>query len=72
MQSVTKGKQSEASLSQGWVIRQTKKAARFNEKQRSHLDEKFLIGQSTGIKADATYETQELIVENEDLAFMNF
>ena len=52
MQSVTAGKQSETSLSQGWAIRQTKKAARFNENQRSYLDEKFLIGQSTGIKAD--------------------
>ena len=33
-------------------MRHTKKAARFNENQRSCLDEKFLIGQSTGIKAD--------------------
>ena len=55
MQSVTAGKQSETSLSQGWVIKQTKKAARFNESQRSYLDEIFLIGQSTGIKADPSY-----------------
>ena len=48
MQSVTAGKQSETSLSQGWALRQTEKAARFNANQRSYLDEKFLIG----IKAD--------------------
>ena len=52
MQSVTAGKQCETSLSQGWAIRQTKKAARFNENQRSYQNEKFLIGQSSGIKAD--------------------
>ncbi|KXJ23561.1 hypothetical protein AC249_AIPGENE12379 [Exaiptasia diaphana] len=39
-------------LSQGWALKQTKKAVRFSEKQTSYLDEKFLIGQSTGIKAD--------------------
>ena len=75
MQSVTAGKKCETSLSQGWAIRQTKKAW-FNENQRSYLDAKFLIGQSTGIKADhrlhATYEAQELRVKNEDLALMNF
>ena len=60
MQSVTAGKQSETSLSQGWVIRQTKKAARFNENQRSYLDEKFLIGQSTGIKADPSQFARDL------------
>ena len=52
MESVTARKQSETSLSQGWALRQTEKAARFNANQRSYLDEKFLIGQSTGIKAD--------------------
>ena len=52
MQSVTAGKQSKTSLSQAWALRQTEKAARFNANQRSYLDEKFLIGQSTGIKAD--------------------
>ena len=60
MQSVTAGKQSETSLSQGWAIRQTKKATRFNENQRSYLDEKFLIGQSTGIKADPWQVARDL------------
>ena len=60
MQSVTAGKQSEASLSQGWAIRQTKKAARFNKNQRSYLDEKFFIGQSTGIKADPSQFAPDL------------
>ena len=56
MQSVTAGKQSETSLSQGWALRQTEKAAPFNANQRSYLDEKFLIGQSTGIKADPSQD----------------
>ena len=60
MQSVTAGKQCETSQSQGWAIRQTKKAARFNENQRSYLDEKFLIGQSTGIKAHASQVARDL------------
>ncbi|XP_068721563.1 uncharacterized protein [Montipora capricornis] len=60
MQSVTAGKLSETSLSQGWAIRQTKKAARFNENQRSYLGEKFLIGQSTGIKADPSQVARDL------------
>ena len=60
MQSVTAGKQCETSLSQGWAIRQTKKAARFNENQRSSLDEKFLIGLSTGIKADPSQVARDL------------
>ena len=60
MQSVTAGKQCETSLSQGWAIRQTKKAARFNENQRRYLDEKFLIGQSTGIKVDTSQVARDL------------
>ena len=60
MQSVTAGKQCETSLSQGWAIRQTKKAARFNENQRSYLDEKFLFRQSTGIKADPSQVARDL------------
>ena len=47
-------------LSQGRAIRQTKKAARFNENQRSYLEEKFLIGQSTGIKADPSQVARDL------------
>ena len=60
MQSVTAGKQSETSLSQGWALRQTEKAAPFNANQRSYLDEKFLIGQSTGIKADPSQVARDL------------
>lgn len=52
MKSVPTEKQSEIVLDQGWAIRQTKKTTRFNENQKSYLDDKFLIGQSTGIKAD--------------------
>ena len=60
MQSITAGKQSETSLSQGWALRQTEKAARFNANQRSYLDEKFLIGQSSGIKADPSQVARDL------------
>ena len=60
MQSVTAGKQNETSLSQGWALRQTEKAARSNANQRSYLDEKFLIGQSTGIKADPSQVARDL------------
>ena len=60
MQSVSAGKQCETSTSQGLAIRQTKKAARFNENQRSYLDEKFLFGQSTGIKADPSQVARDL------------
>ena len=56
---------------------ETKKAARFNENQRSYLDEKFLSDNQLGLKLihhtlHATFEMQELTVENEDLALMNF
>ena len=60
MQSVTARKQCETSLSQGWAIRQTKKAAQFNENQRIYVDEKFLIGQSTGIKVDPSQVARDL------------
>ena len=60
MRSVTVKKQSETSLTQGWALRQTEKAASFNANQRSYLDEKFLIGQSTGIKADPSKVAHDL------------
>ena len=60
MQSVTAGKQRKTSLSQGWALRQTEKAAPFNVNQRSYQDEKFLIGQSTGIKADPSQVARNL------------
>ena len=44
--------QSVHALPQGWALRSTKKAARFNAKQKAYLDEKFKIGEQTGFKAD--------------------
>ena len=62
MQSVTAGKQSETSHKSrlGDKANYAKKTARFNENQRSYLDEKFLIGQSTGIKADPSQVARDL------------
>jgi len=37
---------------QGWALKGTKKATRFNENQRQYLDNKFQIGQESGHKAD--------------------
>lgn len=42
------------SMCKGWALRQAKKSGRFNENQRSYLDERFELGQSTGIKCDPT------------------
>ncbi|CAH3018744.1 unnamed protein product, partial [Porites evermanni] len=34
----------------GWALKVTKKATRFNEKQKKYLEEKFFLGQETGHK----------------------
>jgi hypothetical protein len=39
-------------LSQGWALKTSKTGKRFNNNQRGYLDEKFALGQGTGIKAD--------------------
>ena len=39
-------------LLQGWALRSSKKTTRFNDHQKSYLDEKFKIGQVTGHKLD--------------------
>ena len=38
----------------------TKKTTRFNEKQKKHLEEKFLLGQETGHKVEAVTVAQEM------------
>lgn len=43
---------SESPLVQGWALKGTKKATRFNENQRQYLNNKFQIGQESGHKAD--------------------
>ncbi|KAL9977161.1 hypothetical protein ACROYT_G014539 [Oculina patagonica] len=42
----------EAPLEQGWALKVSKKASRFNDNQRQYLDAKFQIGQETGHKSD--------------------
>jgi len=42
----------ECPLVQGWALKDTKKATRFNEHQCQYLDNKFQIGQESGHKAD--------------------
>ena len=44
--------QSAEQLLQGWALKQSKKNARFNDNQKAYPDERFKIGQATGIKAD--------------------
>ena len=39
-------------LLQGWALKRSKKNARFNDNQKAYFDERFKIGQATGIKAD--------------------
>jgi len=43
---------SEFPLVQGWTLKGTKKATRFNENQRQYLDNKFRIRQESGHKAE--------------------
>ena len=38
----------------------TKKATRFNEKQKKYLEEKFFLGQETGHKVEAVTVAQEM------------
>ena len=45
---------------EGWALKGAKKAERFNEAQRSYLEAKFNIGQSTGKKLDPDVVTKEM------------
>ena len=45
---------------EGWVLKWTKKAYRFNEKQKAYLDAKFAIGQATGKKLDGDIVVREM------------
>ena len=38
---------------EGWALRKTKKAYRFNEEQRRYLEARFTIGQESGMKLDS-------------------
>lgn len=52
--------QSAESLPQGWALKQSKKSARFNANQKDYRDERFRIGQMTGIKADPLQVANDL------------
>ena len=45
---------------QGWALKVTKKATRFNERQKKCLEEKFFLDQETGHKVEAVNVTQEM------------
>ena len=60
LHSTSTDSQGTTSLLQGWALRQVKKSGRFNDNQRSYLDEKFLIEQTTGIKCDPSQVARDL------------
>ena len=45
---------------EGWALKGAKKAERFNEAQKSYLEAKFNIGQSTGKKLDPDVVAKEM------------
>ena len=47
-------------LPQGWALQSTKKATRFNAKQKGYLDEKFKIGEQSGHKADPAQVAKDM------------
>jgi len=49
-----------SNLQEGWSLKESKKAYRFNANQKQYLDQKFNIGQSTGRKVDADVVTKEM------------
>ena len=50
----------ESRINEGWALKTTKKAYRFNEKQKAYLDAKFAIGQTTGKKVDGDVVAWEM------------
>ena len=47
-------------LKEGWALRAAKKAYRFSDKQKSYLQAKFRIGQTTGRKLDTKMLAREM------------
>ena len=45
---------------EGWALKCTKKAYRFNKEQKAYLDAKFAIGQTTGKKLDGDIVAREM------------
>lgn len=57
---------SESPLVQGWDLKGTKKATRFNENQRRYLDNKFQIGQESGHKVDPEKVSRDMRYARKD------
>lgn len=54
-------------LPEGWALKSSKKASRFNSNQKNYLDSKFQIGQQTGSKAEPEQVAKEMRhAKNED------
>ena len=51
---------SSTTLSEGWALRSTKKAYRFNKKQKEYLEAKFNVGQATGRKLNPDVVAKEM------------
>ena len=49
-----------STVQEGWALKETKKAYRFNDTQKSYLEAKFNIGQTTGRKLDAETVAREM------------
>lgn len=47
-------------IPQGWALKTSRKSKRFNDNQKEYLNDKFQIGQETGIKADPTEVSQDM------------
>ena len=47
-------------VKEGWTPKQVKKPYRFNQKQKTYLEEKFNISQSTGSKIDPAFVAKEM------------
>ena len=45
---------------EGWALKESRKAYRFNERQRSYLEAKFNLEQSTGRKVDPDFVAKEM------------
>ena len=57
---VPKETASDKLIREGWALKCTKKAYRFNEQQKAYLDAKFAIGQTTGKKLDGDTVAREM------------
>ena len=55
---------------EGWALRATKKAKAFSEKQRKFLEEKFMLGETTGRKLDPVTVARQMKIARDVDAFL--